>query len=98
MDALLNDAPKFAISADALTKSFQAWRDMSPGFAALAVNAPILSDANGRVSQLQKLGGAGLEALQYLQSGKSAPSGWKDGTCVCSLPKKSSTRTSTIGE
>ena len=51
---------------------------MGPGFAALAANAPVLNDAGSRVSQLQKLGSAGLEALQYLQSGKSAPSEWKD--------------------
>ena len=51
---------------------------MGPGFAALAANAPVLNDAGSRVSQLQKLGSAGLEALKYLQSGKSAPSDWKD--------------------
>ncbi len=51
---------------------------MGPGFAVLAANAPVLNDASGRVSQLQKLGSAGLEALKYLQSGKSARSDWKD--------------------
>jgi hexosaminidase len=78
VDALLNDAPKFAASSDQLTKVFTTWRNMGPGFAALAANAPVLNDASARMSQLQKLGGAGLEALQYLQSGKSAPSNWKD--------------------
>ena len=67
VDALLNDAPKFAATSDQLTKAFTAWRDMGSGFAALAANAPVLNDAGGRVSQLQKLGIAGLEALQYLQ-------------------------------
>ena len=47
---------------------------MGPGFAALAANAPVLDNGSTRVLQLQKLGSAGLEALQYLQSGKSAPS------------------------
>ena len=35
-------------------------------------------DASSRVLQLQKLGSAGLEALQYLQSGKTPPADWKD--------------------
>jgi hexosaminidase len=78
VDTLLNDAPKFAASSNELSKAFTTWRDMVPGFAALAANAPVLDTASSRVLQLQKLGIAGLEALQYLQSGKSAPSDWKD--------------------
>jgi hexosaminidase len=78
VDALLDEAPKFATGADELAKMFQAWRDMGPGFTALAANAPVLNDAGGRMAQLQKLGSAGLEALKYLRSGKSAPSDWKD--------------------
>jgi len=38
---------------------------------------PAIDNANSRVQQLQKLGAAGLEALQYLHSGKSAPGDWK---------------------
>ncbi len=78
VDALLSDAPKFAAGSDELTKALGSWRDMVPGFAALAANAPILDTVSSRVLQLQKLGSAGLEALQYLQSGKSAPAEWKD--------------------
>jgi hypothetical protein len=78
VDELLNDAPKFAASSGQLTETFTAWREMGPAFAALAANAPVLNDVGGRVSQLQKLGSTGLEALQYLQSGKSASSNWKD--------------------
>ena len=77
VEALLNDAPKFAAASDELTKAFTNWRDMGPGFAAIAANAPILNDASSRVLQLQKLGTAGVQALHYLQSGKSAPSDWK---------------------
>ena len=53
-----------------LTQTFTAWRDMGPGFAALAANAPVLNNASNRVSQLQKLGTVGLEALQYLAVGQ----------------------------
>ena len=78
INTLLDDAPTFAASADELTRTFQAWRGMPPGFASLAMNAPVLDSADSRVMQLQKLGSAGLEALQYLQAGNSAPSEWKD--------------------
>ena len=78
VDALLNNGPKFTTGSDELTSTFTTWRDMVPGFAALAANAPVLDSASSRVLQLQKLGSAGLEALQYLQSGKSAPSEWRD--------------------
>ena len=77
VDELLSDAPKFAAGSDELTKTFQQWRDMGPGFEALAAKAPVLDSANARVLQLQKLGAAGLEALQYLRSGMSAPFDWK---------------------
>jgi len=78
VDELLNDAPKFATGSEELTKTFQQWRDIGPEFAAMAAKAPILLNASSRVLQLQKLGSAGLEALQYLRSGTSAPAEWKE--------------------
>ena len=77
VDALLSDAPKFAAGSEALTRDFQQWRDMVPEFTALSAQAPVLASAASRVQLLQKLGAAGLEALQYLHAGKSAPSDWK---------------------
>ena len=55
---------------------------MGPGFAAMAAAAPVLQNANSRVLQLQKLGSAGLEALKYLQSGVTPPTGWKEAQLV----------------
>lgn len=78
VNTMLNDAPKFASGTTELGKIFQAWRDMGGGFAALSANAPVLTSASSRIFQLQKMGSGGLEALQYLQSGKSAPDNWKD--------------------
>jgi hexosaminidase len=77
VDALLSDAPKFAAASADLTKTFQTWRDMSADFAALSANAPVLAVASSRILELQKLGSGGLEALHYLQSGKSASAEWK---------------------
>ena len=77
VDELLSAAPKFAAGSDELTKIFEQWRDMPPGFAALAAKAPILDSSTNRVILLQKLGNGGLEAMQYLHSGSSASAEWK---------------------
>ena len=78
IESVLQDAPKFASGQDELSKTFQVWRDMGPGFGALVMDAPVLASASSRVLELQKLGSAGLEAFQYLHSGKSAPDAWRD--------------------
>ena len=78
LNQLLGDAPKFGDGYDELAKIFQQWRDMGPGFAALAANAPILDSATSRVILLQKLGDSGLEAIEYLRTHQSAPSSWTD--------------------
>ena len=76
VDQLLDDAPRFATSTEELTRTFQQWRDMGPGFAAMATAAPVLQDASSRVQQLQKLGSGGLEALNFLQTGAAPPAEW----------------------
>ena len=78
VDQLLGDAPKFAISSEELARTFQQWRDMGPGFAAMTAAAPILENASSRVQQLQKLGSGGLEALKYLHTGTTPPDAWKE--------------------
>ncbi len=77
VDQLLSDAPKFKASSEELAQTFEQWRDMGPGFAAIVATAPVLQDGNSRVMQLEKLGAAGLEALSYLQSGKEPSADWK---------------------
>jgi hexosaminidase len=78
VDEVLNDAPKFNMGAEELTKAFQHWRDMGAGFGALSAKAPVLSNASGRVLELQKMGSAGLEALNYLKTGTAPSENWKD--------------------
>ncbi len=77
VDQLLGDAPKFSAGSDELTRTFEQWRDMGPGFAAMTVKAPVLQDASNRVQQLQQLGRSGLEALNYLHQGQTPPADWK---------------------
>jgi hexosaminidase len=78
VDELLNDAPKFGTGSEELTKTFQQWRDMGAGLGALSAKAPVLSSASGRVLELQKMGNAGLEALNFLRTGATPPQNWKD--------------------
>lgn len=78
VDRFLDDAPKFAAGSEELTRTFQQWRDMGAGFAAMSAQAPVLQDASSRVAQLQKLGSAGIEAMDYLRSGTTPPGGWKE--------------------
>jgi hexosaminidase len=77
VDQLLSDAPKFKASSDELARTFEQWRGMGPGFAAMVAAAPVLQDGSSRVMQLEKLGSAGLEALSYLQAGKQPSADWK---------------------
>jgi len=78
VDELLNDAPKFSMGSDELAKTFQSWRDMGTGYGALSAKAPVLSNASGRVLELQKMGSGGLEALNYLRTGTAPAGAWKD--------------------
>jgi hexosaminidase len=77
VDQLLSDAPKFKASSEELARTFEQWRGMGPGFAAMVAAAPVLQDGNSRVAQLEKLAAAGLEALSYLQSRKTPSADWK---------------------
>ena len=78
VDELLSDAPRFGTGSEELTKTFQQWRDMGPGFGSLSAKAPVLLNASERVLQLEKLGGAGLDALNHLHSGTTPPKEWKE--------------------
>jgi hexosaminidase len=80
VNALLNDAPKFAADREALAQQFHEWQNLGPAFQAMRANAPILADCDDRVQTLGQLGAAGLEALTYLQNGTTPPAEWKDAT------------------
>jgi hexosaminidase len=78
VDQLFDDAPKFAAGSEKLTRTFQQWRDLGASFAVMAAKAPVLQDASSRVAQLQKLGSAGIEAMDYLHSGTTPSGNWKE--------------------
>ena len=80
VEGLLSDAPNFATNREELGKNFNEWRDLGPAFRAMETSAPVLADCEGRVRDLENLGAAGLEALTYLQSRTTPPTGWKEAS------------------
>lgn len=60
-----------------LSLLFASWENAEPGAMKLMERSPLLAEANARPGQLAQLGQVGLAALNYLSSGKTAPTGWK---------------------
>jgi hexosaminidase len=60
-----------------LTSIFQGWVSSEPEILRLMADSPLLTMAKPRAEQMSELGALGLEAISYLSSGESAPSGWK---------------------
>ncbi len=80
VEGLLSDAPNFATNREELAKNFNEWRDLGPAFRAMETSAPVLADCEGRVRDLENLGAVGLEALTYLKSRTTPPTGWKEAS------------------
>jgi hexosaminidase len=60
-----------------LRAKFAAWQTASAELAVWSARSPRLSDIGPRAQQLGELGAAGLQALDYLQTGTNPPDGWK---------------------
>ncbi len=78
VEGLLSDAPTFVTNREDLARNFSQWRDLGPAFQAIEADAPVLADCESRVRDLENLGAAGLEALNYLQSRTTPPAEWKE--------------------
>lgn len=63
-----------------LEASFQAWIAATPKLEEQIAQSPLLHDVQPRVLELPELATTGLEALRYLETGSSAPTGWKRKT------------------
>jgi hexosaminidase len=64
-------------AAQQLRARFAAWQAAAPELVVWAARSPRLSDIGPRATQLGELGEAGLEALDYLRTGTTAPAAWK---------------------
>jgi hexosaminidase len=77
IDQLLSDAPSFSAQQTELAAHFHQWQELGPSFDSVTADAPILADSKAKISDLQKLAAAGLQALQILQSRTPPPPEWK---------------------
>ncbi len=64
-------------AAQQLRTRFTAWQAAAPELVVWAARSPRLSDTGPRAMQLGALGEAGLEALDYLRTGTTAPAAWE---------------------
>jgi hexosaminidase len=63
-------------TAEKLHEIFEQWIAAGPQAEALMLASPLLKDAVPRAQQLVDLGTAGEQALEYLTSGQTPPTGW----------------------
>jgi hexosaminidase len=73
---LLSDAPQFRSGNSYLRESLNSWRNLHPVILAMVDHSPIMRDAEPVAKDLSDLSEAGLEALEYLSSGTTAPKEW----------------------
>jgi len=78
IDALLNDAPRLAVTREKLRARFTSWRDARRGLDALIGPAPALHEVAPLAKDLGDLGAIGLEALQLLELSATPDPVWRD--------------------
>lgn len=75
---LRGDAASAAVARERLSRIFAAWRDTSPGVAAIAAHSAPAREGVPLAQELADLGAAGQEALAYLTTASPAPQAWRD--------------------
>jgi hexosaminidase len=75
--ALIEDAPRFGASREALRAKLTRWHDLHPAIYVAADRSPIARDAEPVARDLSELSAAGLEALDYLASSAAPPPEWR---------------------
>ena len=78
MDAMLSDAPRFALNRDRLRTIFTTWRDSRKELEALIDRAPALKEVAPLVADLADLGTAGLASLDMLALAATPLPEWRD--------------------
>jgi hexosaminidase len=78
IDALLGDAPRFALTRERLRARFTIWRDAKPGLDGLIDHAPGLLEVAPLAKDLADMGTTGLEALQLLELAATPDAPWRD--------------------
>src|SRR4030095_10242793 len=78
VDQLLNDAPRFQLYRQQIRGSLDLWHDSGIALEPTIDLAAGLEEIRPLAKDLSDLGRIGLEALAYLESGVTPPTGWRE--------------------
>jgi hypothetical protein len=78
VDALLSDAPRFALYRTDLEHTLAEWQSASRALGPMIDRSPALQEARPLAGNLSVIAQAGLEALSYLSAGDAPTKEWRD--------------------
>jgi hexosaminidase len=82
VDQLLNDAPRFQLYHQQIRSSLDLWHDSGIALEPTIDRAAGLEEIRPLAKDLSDLARIGLEALAYLESGVTPPTGWREAKIV----------------
>src|SRR5436190_3062740 len=77
VDALLSDAPRFALYRSELERTMAEWQTASRALGPMIDQSPALQEARPLANDLSAIAETGLEAMSYLSSGDAPTTGWR---------------------
>jgi hypothetical protein len=78
VDALLSDAPRFALYRADLEHTLAEWQTASHALGPIIDRSPALQEARPLANSLSAIAEAGLEAMSHLSAGDAATTEWRD--------------------
>jgi len=78
VDALLSDAPRFALYRPNLERTLVEWQTAGRALGPMIDRSPALKEARPLANNLSVIADAGLEAMSYLSAGNAATTEWRD--------------------
>ena len=78
VDALLSDAPRFALHRSDLERVLMEWQTASRALGPMIDRSPALQEARPLANSLSAIADAGLGAMSYLSAGNAPTTEWRD--------------------
>src|SRR6266513_2184301 len=78
VDALLSDAPRFALYRPNLERTLVEWQTAGRALGPMIDRSPALKEARPLANNLSVIADPGLEAMSYLSAGNAATTEWRD--------------------
>ncbi len=78
VDALLSDAPRFALYRPNLERALVEWQTAGRALGPMIDRSPALQEARPLANNLSVIADAGLEAMSYLSAGDAPTTEWRD--------------------